>query len=441
MANIEKRGKNYRITVSNGYDINGKQLKKYATFKPDPKMTAKQQKKALDKFVFEFEEAVKNGEVLDGRHITLLDFYNKWVNEYCKIHLEETTTAWYDDLFQGQILPALGHLKMADIKPLHLQTFLNNLSKEGATVDGGAYSPTSVKKYHAALSSLFTMAVKWGICSDNPTKKVTLPKQKGAADSVQFFTPEQTINFLNALNNSYATTYKGHTRVDDTGKPYTVKAYTESRPIPTQIKLVMNIAVYGGLRLGEILGLTWDCIDFNNNTLIINKSVARIKGGQNRQIVKVPKNKSSIRTISIPASVMTLIKFWRQEQSQLKYALGDKWRGSTEYDFLFIQRDGKPMNLSTPYQAFKDIIEKYNRTVDNEADKLPSIRFHDLRHTSATLLISSKKTDVKTVSSRLGHAQTSTTLNIYAHSYKTLDETASDALEDILTTTKKKQAK
>ncbi|MCD8159565.1 MAG: hypothetical protein LUD77_12015 [Clostridiales bacterium] len=171
MANIEKRGNNYRITVSNGYDINGKQLKKYATFKPDPKMTAKQQKKALDKFVFGFEETVKNGEVLDGRHITLYDFYNKWVNEYCKIHLEETTTAWYDDLFQGQILPTLGHLKMSDIKPLHLQMFLNDLSKEGATVDGGAYSPTSVKKYHAALSSLFTMAVKWGICSDNPTKK------------------------------------------------------------------------------------------------------------------------------------------------------------------------------------------------------------------------------------------------------------------------------
>ncbi len=432
MATVQKRGNTYKVTVNNGIDVTGKQIRKYATFTPNPNATAKQTQKALEKFVFEFEEKVKNGEVLDGRHITLLDFYHKWVNEYCKIHLEETTTSWYQDLYNGQILPALGHLKMSDIKPLHLQTFLNGLSKEGATVDGGAYSPTSVKKYHAALSSLFSTAVKRGIVDSNPTKKVTLPKQKGAADSVQFFTPEQTITFLNALNNSYATTYKAHTRVDDTGKSYNVGEYTEHRYIPTQLKVLFNIAVYGGLRLGELLGLTWDCIDFGNNTLVINKSVARVRGGQNRQIVKVPKNKSSIRTISVPASVMTLIRFWRQEQNQLKYAFGDKWRGSTEYDFLFIQRDGKPMNLSTPYQTFKDIIEKYNRTVDDETEKLPSIRFHDLRHTSATLLISSKKTDVKTVSSRLGHAQTSTTLNIYAHSYKKLDETASDVLEDIL---------
>lgn len=440
MASIEKRGNNYRVVVSLGIDVNGRQIKRSTTFRPDPNQTPKQQQKSLERFVMEFEEKAKSGEVIDSR-IKLIDFYHTWMKNYCNVHLEVTTSSWYQDLFEGQILPALGHLRMCDIKPLHIQSFLNSLSEDGATVDGGDYSPTSIRKYHAALNSLFNTAVKWEVIADNPTKKVTLPKQKAVGDSVKFFTPEQVLIFLNALNLSYTTKYKGHTRVDDTGKLYSVGEYTESRPIPTQIKLIMYIAVFGGLRLGEILGLSWDCIDFDNNTLTVNKSVAKVKGGQNRQIVKVPKNPTSIRTISIPDTVTTLIKVWRQEQAKLKYALGDKWEGSTEYDFLFIQHNGKPMNLSTPYHAFKDILEKYNKTVDNEADKLPNIRFHDLRHTSATLLINSKKADIKTISNRLGHAQTSTTLNIYAHSFKKLDEVASDAIVDVLDAEAKRKIK
>lgn len=91
------------------------------------------------------------------------------------------------------------------------------------------------------------------------------------------------------------------------------------------------------------------------------------------------------------------------EQQDLKNKLGDKWEGD---NYVFIQWNGKLMHPSTPYHAFKDIIEKYNATVTNEEDKLPNIHFHDLRHTSATLLISANTTDIKTISARLGHAQT-----------------------------------
>lgn len=122
------------------------------------------------------------------------------------------------------------------------------------------------------------------------------------------FTPEQAITFLNALNYTYTTTYKGHTRIDDTGKSYTVGDYTESRPISTQIKVLMNIAIYGGLRRGEILGLTWDDVNFDKNTVDINKSVGIVN---NKTIIKAPKNKSSNREISLPSSVMQLLNFWK----------------------------------------------------------------------------------------------------------------------------------
>ncbi|WP_281532696.1 tyrosine-type recombinase/integrase [Anaerocolumna aminovalerica] len=114
-------------------------------------------------------------------------------------------------------------------------------------------------------------------------------------------------------------------------------------------------------------------------------------------------------------------------------SLGDQWLGCEGKNWqdnnnIFIQWNGKQMNISTPYQTFKDIIHKYNSTVEDESLKLPNIPLHGLRHTSATVLIS-EDVDVRTVSARLGHAQTSTTMNIYAHSLKESDKKAADKLD------------
>lgn len=121
---------------------------------------------------------------------------------------------------------------------------------------------------------------------------------------------------------------------------------------------------------------------------------------------------------------------------KLKVSLGDQWQGCEgknwqENNNIFIPWNGKQMNISTPYQTFKDIIHKYNATVEDNSLKLPNIPLHGLRHTSATLLISDN-IDVRTVSARLGHAQTSTTMNIYAHSLKKSDEKAASSLNNLL---------
>lgn len=425
MASIKKRGNSYFITVSNGYDIAGKQIRKTATYTPDIRLTPKQQKKALEAFVFEFEQQVKTGAVLDGRNITLQQFYYKWLNEYAKISLEPTTTEWYTRLFNNNILPSLGHIRLSDIKPLNIQTFYNSLTKEGAKQDGTAYSPATVKRFHSALSSVLNKAVEWELIPSNPAKKTSLPKQKAVSDSVKYFTPEQAIIFLNALNGEYTANYQAHTRISPKGNEYTVQPYTEARKVPTQLKVLFNIALYGGLRRGELLALTWEDINFNNNTVTINKSVAMVN---NKPVIKSTKNKSSERVITLPKSVMQLLNYWKTEQLSLRLKLGNLWEGDNH---IFIQWNGKIMHPTTPYHAFKDFIDKYNNSITDEALKLPSIRFHDLRHTSATLLISAH-TDIKTVSARLGHAQTSTTMNIYAHSFKKLDEVASDTLESML---------
>lgn len=123
---------------------------------------------------------------------------------------------------------------------------------------------------------------------------------------------------------------------------------------------------------------------------------------------------------------MELLKTYKLEQNKYRLSIGSQWIGE---NFLFIQWNGKQMDLSTPYHAFKKIIRNYNQTV-TESKKFPDIPLHGLRHTSATLLIS-QNIDVHTVSSRLGHAQTSTTMNIYAHSLKKMDEVAADTLENL----------
>lgn len=430
MATIQKRGKGYLITVSNGYDVSHRQIRETTTYVPDQTKTPKQQEKEVKAFAFEFEQLVKSGSILDGRTITLQAFFYRWLSEYAEITLEVTTVEWYKQMFKNKILPRLGHLKLANIKPLHIQSFCNDLTKIGSNGEDKAYSPGSVKRYHTAISAVLNKAVEWELIASNPAKKVSLPKQKTVYDNVKCFTPEQTITFLNALNESYPTEYKAHTRtVGDT--IYNVSSYTGYREIPMQFKVLFNIAIYGGLRLGELLALKWEDVDFEKATISVNKSVARVN---HENVIKSTKNKSSERVISLPKSVMRLIRLYKSEQGRYRLALGDKWEGD---NFLFIQNNGKLMNKATPYHTLKAIIDKYNSTVKSESDKLPSIRFHDLRHTSATLLIATN-IDIKTISARLGHAQTSTTMNIYAHSYKKLDEVASDALEDMLLKGEKK---
>lgn len=431
MASIEKRGNTYTIVVSAGYDVNGKKLREKTTFVPDPDMTEKQQQKALEKFTYDFEEKVKNGKYLNGEKITLKEFTDRWLKDYAPQQLERTTLSGYILQINQKIIPALGHLKLAKIKPIHLQSFYNNLLEDGVRKDGkaGGYSPSSIKKCHAILSSILSTAVQWQIIESNPCDRVSPPKQTKIVNDIKHFTLEQAEVFLNALDMDYKTVYKAHDRIDDTGKKYHVEDYKETRSISLQFKVFFNLALFGGLRRGELIALTWDDINLENNSVNITKSTGYVG---NIMVTKAPKNKSSIRVVNIPTLVTNLLKKLKYEQKEYKLSIGDQWQGD---NYIFTQWNGKQMNLSTPYHTFKDIINKYNATVKEGPLKLPDIPLHGLRHTSATLLIS-ENVDIRTVSARLGHAQTSTTMNIYAHSLKKMDEKAAETLDNLF----KKQA-
>ena len=207
------------------------------------------------------------------------------------------------------------------------------------------------------------------------------------------------------------------------------KKHYEEKEIPLQFKVLFHLAVFGGFRRGELIALTWDDIDFQNHTVTVCKASARTKGGI---ITKAPKTFSSNRTVTLPASTMGLIRRHKEEQQRYRLSLGTYWKGC---NYLFTQDDGRQMDISTPNKVFKKVIRIYNET---HADKLPEITLHGLRHTSATLLIA-QNVDIKTVSSRLGHSETSTTLDIYAHALKKQDGLAAESLGELFAGSPQKQ--
>lgn len=425
MASIEERNGSYRIVVSCGKDIFGKRIKETTIFIPEPGLTPKKKQKAVEEFARKFEEQVKNGIVLDGRKVTLKEFSDRWFEEYAPQALQAGTIEKYKAELYEKVLPQIGHLKLSDIRPPLLNSTFRSMAKNGARRDGkpGGYSRGTIKKTQSVLSAVLSTAVDWELIDKNPMDKVRLTGEN-AADKIKFFTPEQAAKFLDYIEQPYKIKTKGHKRIDDTGKGYAVDDYERTKEIPDQIKVLFNLAIYAGLRKGELLALEWSDIDYENDLIRITKSTAVVSG---IQVTKEPKTKNSRRTVSIPHFLTLRIRKLRKERIAYRLSLGDYWQGG---EWLFIQDNGKQMSYSTPYSAFQDTLARYNADKDLD-EQLPMIPFHGLRHTSATLLIAGNQ-DIRTVSSRLGHAQASTTMNIYAHSLKETDKKAADTLEKIL---------
>ena len=425
MASIQNRNGHYQITISNGYDVYGKKIRHVRTFTPDPARTEKQQQRDLQQFIREFEEEIESGVSQDGRKITFKAFAERWLAEYA-INLQPGTTAKYEQELESKIYPAIGHRKLSDLKPAVLSSFFAGLAKDGARLDGkpGGYSAASMAKTRNVVSAILRTAVQLEVIDRNPCEKAVLPKGEETAEQIKFFTPEQAKAFLSYIETPYSLKISGHQRVDDTGIPYTVGDYEIHKELPEQIRILFNLAIYAGLRKGEILALEFSDIDFETNTVSITKAATVVKG---RQTCKKPKTKMSTRTVAIPSDLTLRISQLTKSRVQLKTALGDFWQGG---DWIFVQDNGQMMNYSTPYQALQDVLRRYNADKSPE-DQLPVIPFHGLRHTAATLLIAAG-VDVKTISARLGHALTSTTMNIYVHALQESDEKAADAISNLL---------
>lgn len=259
MASIKARKGTYQITVSMGRDVYGKQILKYATYTPEAGLTPKKRQKAVEAFAYAFEQKCMNGQLLEGEKITLQDFITRWTAEKAQQELQPGTLEKYQAVIDSFILPALGHLKLSEIKPHTVNAFFVSLTKNGSRHDGkpGGYSKGTINKVSNVLSSILRTAVEWEAIERNPCDAVRV-KAEDRAEKIKFFTPQQAAAFLDYISKPYTIHTKGHTRTDDTGKQYTVGDYTSTKELPTQLKVLFSLAIYSGLRKGEILALS-DC--------------------------------------------------------------------------------------------------------------------------------------------------------------------------------------
>ena len=397
MATISKRNGTYRIRVSCGYDSTGKQLIKSTTYKPAPSMTKKQIEKELNRQATLFEEQCQTGLYSQQGNTKLSDFIPQYLDIVKSTGtLSPTTLVSYERVIEVYIIPALGHIKLSDIKPIHVQRFIQQLTDDvvstGKRGAGNMLSPATVRRYYVVLQSILGRASKLGLIAFNPasSEKIDLPpiRQK----EVDIFTKEDMAKIITALNNE-ATIYQA----------------------------LIHLAITTGARRGELLALKWDCIDLDNLTVKIKHSNYRLTGEETK--TKSTKNNKQ-RTVSIPDYCAEILKAHKSNQLEKRFQVGDQWQNQ---DWVFTQWNGTPMEINTPSHWFKKFLKKNN---------IPHCKFHALRHTSATLLLA-KGINIKTVSSRLGHSQLSTT-NIYLHNIEEAEREAASSFTDILNI--KKQA-
>lgn len=430
MASIRKiegkKGVSYKIEVSNGYTVDGKKIRETTTFVPDPTMTKKQQERALQKFATEFEEKVKNGNRIEGDKITLSQFTEEWMKTYAESQLEKTTVWRYRYVLDNTILPALGHMKLAKIKPYDVSKFLVSLTKDGARKDGeaGGYSHESIRKAKIILSSILSTAVKWDIIESNPCLKADLPKQDEPEEQTKAYTLDEAKRLLQFAEDNYRWRKAKH--IVNAGNVIRISDFTSMDISALQTLVLVHIAIFGGLRRGEMVGLDWCSVDFEKNIIHVTQSAARTG---KEEFLKVPKSKCSIRSVAFPQPVMDWLMVLQQEQKKYRMAMGDKWKGTGEC--VFIGVDGKRLSITEPYRYFQGLVKKYNKTVSEEL-KLPILSLHCLRHTNASLLVRSNKVDIVSISKKLGHADPNVTSRYYLHSYEEGERETADILGDML---------
>lgn len=444
MASIRKRGKTYQVRVSNGTDSNGNPIIETATFTPEPGMTEKQIKKALDIFALDFERDVKSNQNFRADRMTLKELSESFLKHTEPIEGTEninalSVTTWdcYKYTLNQRIIPKIGHKKVSEITAKLLRDYSNDLRKDGARSDGkpGGLSDNTIQKDCAIVSSLLSFAVSEGLLQLNPiiyAGKHGRHHKRRKEYKVDYFTIEQTKRLLRALDEPIAIKAKDRKRKKKDGTEYTVKGYTTIWKLDTKWRAYFYLALFVGDRRGENLALKWKDIDFDTGEVRIESSTAYSE----KKIIQKETKTGNTRSAFVPPIVIEILKLWKKEQKEECIKIGSQWLGERDNfdnNFIFTQWNGKQMHPSSPYHEFKRIIRLYNDNVPQSDDeKIPDILTpHDLRHTAASIMISNNL-DPRSVAGVLGHSSTSTTLNIYSYFFKNKIQEAANIMNNIL---------
>lgn len=310
--------------------------------------------------------------------MTVGGWLDVWAAEYLGA-VKPRTVESYTIQCENHIKPALGAVKLEALNAHTIQGFYNKLGKEN---DGKPrLSPKSVKNVHGVLHKALQQAVLIGYIRFNPTDACTLPRIERA--EIKPLDEEGIGKFLTII--------KGH-----------------------KFESVYLVTLFTGIREGEVLGLTWDCVDFDRNVVTISKQLQKTPGSQEYTLVS-PKN-SKGRRVTPALSVMDVLKGQKRRQAEWRLRAGAMWEDS---GLVFTNELGGHLMPHTVYQNFKKLVASIG---------FPNTRFHDLRHSYAVAAIRSGD-DIKTVQGNLGHATAAFTLDIYGHVTDQMKQASADRME------------
>jgi integrase len=324
-------------------------------------------------------EEVENGLTYDSTLVTLACFMDDWLVSV-EPSLRSNTSTQYRQIVRMHILPLLGECRLRELKPEHIQQLYNCMVRRGLGL-------RTVQLTHAVIHRALGHAVRLGLISRNPDDATTPPRPKHK--EMRFLDENQVQRFL-----------------------ITAKAQND------RLNALYYLAIATGMRQGEILGLKWADLDWEQNALQVQRQLTKKWDG--RFEFTAPKTKSGKRRIDLGDATLNTLREHHQEQFNMMAVAGKQWQ---EQDLVFPSTIGTPMNRSNLNKRFKQLLKDAG---------LSEIRFHDLRHTAASLMLNNG-IPVIVVSRRLGHAQPSITLDVYGHLIPGKQQEAASLMDQLMT--------
>lgn len=322
------------------------------------------------------------GVFVEPSDMTVADYLRHWLEAYARVNVSGKTLERYTEIIESAIIPALGKTLLAKLTPMAIQHFYSAQLTSGAK-RGGGLSARTVLHYHRVLHEALRHAVKWQVLSRNPSDAVEPPRPKAS-----IVRPLDEAGCFRLLGD-----VKG-----------------------TDLAIPVFLAIWTGMRRGEILALRWADVDLERGVAMVTRTLQQTAEGL---CFKEPKSAKSRRQIALSPETVSMLKSHKARQSQDRLLLGADYASG---DLVCARGDGTPMKPDTFTASFRGFVSRRGMT---------SLRFHDLRHTHASLLLKGN-IHPKVVSERLGHATIGITLDTYSHLMPGMQEEAALSIDTAL---------